>query len=77
MKKVSSVIIGVFLVLLGLILVKTNLKAGWFDFQSAAAMSGAQFVLYRGTGVKVIYALTRLMLKNNVKYGFEPVIPPY
>ncbi|MEI6597031.1 MAG: glycoside hydrolase family 5 protein [bacterium] len=32
MKKVSSVIIGVFLVLFGLILVKTNLRAAWYDF---------------------------------------------
>ncbi len=57
--------------------VELNEQANWFDFQTAAAMSGAQFALYRGTGVKVIYALTRLMLKNNVKYGFEPVLPPY
>ncbi len=57
--------------------VELNEQAGWFDFQTAASMSGAQFALYRGTGVKVIYALTRLMLKNNVKYGFEPIIPPY
>lgn len=57
--------------------VELNEQARWFDFQTAATMSGAQFALYRGNGVKVIYALTRLMLKNNVKYGFEPVIPPY
>lgn len=57
--------------------VELNEKAQWFDFATAATMSGAQFALYRGNGVKVIYALTRLMLKNNVKYGFEPVIPPY
>jgi seryl-tRNA synthetase len=57
--------------------VDLNERAGWFDFQTAASMSGAQFALYRGVGVKVIYALTRLMLRNNVKYGFEPVIPPY
>lgn len=54
-----------------------NEKLGWFDFQAAANMSGAQFVLYRGQGVKLIYALTRLMLKNNVTYGFEPILPPY
>ncbi len=57
--------------------VELNEQAGWFDFPTAAAMSGAQFALYRGTGVKVIYALTRLMLKNNVAHGFEPIIPPY
>lgn len=57
--------------------VELNEAAQWFDFQTAATMSGAQFALYRGTGVKVIYALTRLMLKNNARQGFEPVLPPY
>ncbi|KKQ32626.1 MAG: Serine-tRNA ligase [candidate division TM6 bacterium GW2011_GWF2_37_49] len=57
--------------------VELNEKAKWFDFETAAKMSGAQFALYRGLGVKVIYALTRMMLKNNVKKGFEPIIPPY
>ncbi|MFA6535048.1 MAG: serine--tRNA ligase [Candidatus Babeliales bacterium] len=57
--------------------VELNENAKWFDFETAAKMSGAQFPLYRGQGVKVIYALTRMMLKNNVKHGFEPVIPPY
>lgn len=57
--------------------VELNEKAKWFDFETAAKMSGAQFPLYRGLGVKVIYALTRMMLKNNVKNGFEPIIPPY
>jgi len=49
----------------------------WFDLTMATGMSGSQFVLYRGLGAKIIYALTRLMLKNNVKHGFEPVVPPY
>ncbi len=57
--------------------VELNDNAKWFDFETAAKMSGAQFALYRNQGVKVIYALTRMMLKNNVKHGFEPVIPPY
>jgi seryl-tRNA synthetase len=56
--------------------VELNEKNNWFDMQAAANMSGAQFVLYRGLGSKVIYALTRLMLQNNVKYGFEPIVPP-
>lgn len=57
--------------------VELNEQAQWFDFQTAATMSGAQFALYRGNGVKVIYALTRLMLKNNARQGFEPILPPY
>ncbi len=54
-----------------------NEKAGWFDMEAGSKMSGSQFALYRGTGVKIIYALTRMMLKNNVKHGFEPIMPPY
>lgn len=57
--------------------VELNERAGWFDFQAGAKMSGAQFALYRAPGAKVIYALTRMMLKNNVTHGFEPIIPPY
>ena len=57
--------------------VELNEKLGWFDFDTAASMSGSGFVLYRSQGVKMIYALTRLMLKNNASQGFEPMLPPY
>lgn len=53
-----------------------NEKLGWFDFAAATQMSGTNFVLYKGEGLKLLYALTQLMLKNNVKYGYEPVLPP-
>lgn len=53
-----------------------NKTAQWFDLESAARMSGGQFVTYLGDGVKVIYALTRLMLQNNVKHGFNPIMTP-
>jgi seryl-tRNA synthetase len=53
-----------------------NETAQWFDLQIAAQMTGAQFVFYKTQGAKVIYALTRLMLKNNAQSGFLPVIPP-
>jgi len=49
----------------------------WFDLDVAAKMSGSQFVYYTTHGAKIIYALTHLMLKNNAKHGFNPVIPPY
>ncbi|MFA6527888.1 MAG: serine--tRNA ligase, partial [Candidatus Babeliales bacterium] len=52
-------------------------KLGWFDLTTAATMVGSQFVMYRGMGAKIIYALTRLMLQNNAKYGFEVILPPY
>jgi seryl-tRNA synthetase len=54
-----------------------NESLNWFDFNTAASMSGSHFVLYKNDAVKVIYALTRMMLKNNVLHGFKPVIPPY
>ncbi len=50
---------------------------GWFDFESAVKMAGSRFVFYKNEAVSLIYALTMLMLKNNMKYGFEPVLPPY
>lgn len=50
---------------------------GWFDFDSAAAMTGSQFALYKGEAVKLMYALTMFMLKNNEKHGYSLIIPPY
>lgn len=50
---------------------------GWLDFQSAAMMTGSNFALYRGDAVRLMYALTMLMLKNNMEHGYEPVLPPY
>jgi seryl-tRNA synthetase len=49
----------------------------WFDLETAATMAGSQFVFYKTMGTKVIYALTRLMLKNNAAHGFMPMLPPY
>jgi seryl-tRNA synthetase len=45
--------------------------------EAAAQMTGSQFVFYKSPAVNLIYALTRMMLKNNKKCGFEPVLPPY
>ncbi|MBM17925.1 MAG: serine--tRNA ligase [Epsilonproteobacteria bacterium] len=50
---------------------------GWFDFLGAAKMTGSNFALYKGDGVKLMYALTSLMIKNNMKHGFDPILPPY
>jgi len=49
----------------------------WFDFSAAAKMTGSNFALYKGEAVKLMYALTMLMLKNNIKYGFTPILPSY
>ena len=48
---------------------------GWFDFQAAARIAGNNFAMYKKDGVKVLYALTMMMLKNNMKHGFEPMLP--
>lgn len=61
--------------------VKNHLELGtalkWFDFETAAQITAGNFPLYMGDGVKVIYALTMMMLKNNMKFGYEPVLPSY
>lgn len=54
-----------------------NESLGWFDFDGAAKIAGSHFVFYRKDAVKLIYALAQLMLRNNVKHGFEVVLPPY
>lgn len=48
---------------------------GWFDFESATRISGSNFPLYKGDAVKLLYALAMFMLKNNMKHGFELVLP--
>lgn len=50
---------------------------GWFDFEAAAKMTGSNFALYKGDGVRLLYSLTMLMLKNNMRHGFTPILPPY
>lgn len=50
-------------------------KLGWFDFHAAAQIAGSNFALYKGDAVKMLYALTMLMLKNNMKHGFAPILP--
>lgn len=61
--------------------VKSHLELGeqnkWFSLEAGAKMAASNFVFYQGEGVKVIYALAMMMLKNNVKHGFEPVLPPF
>jgi seryl-tRNA synthetase len=53
----------------------TNLQ--WFDFQTAATMSGNNFAFYKGEGVKLIYALKMFMLKHNEMHGYSYILPPY
>lgn len=61
--------------------VKNHVELGkinkWLDFEAASVMTGSNFAFYRGDAVKLMYSLTMLMLKNNISYGFEPMLPPY
>lgn len=50
-------------------------KLGWFDFGSATRIAGSNFALYKGDAVKLLYSLTMMMLKNNMKHGFQPILP--
>jgi seryl-tRNA synthetase len=54
-----------------------NQSLGWFDFQIGAQIAESGFIFYNELGTKLIYALTRLMLRHNKKWGFTPVLPPY
>lgn len=57
--------------------VELGKKLGWFDFEAAVRMTGARFAFYQNEAVNLVYALTMMMLRNNMKYGFKPFIPPY
>lgn len=57
--------------------VELGAALGWLDFDAATRMTGSNFALYKGDGVKLMYALTMFMLKNNIKHGYDPVLPPY
>lgn len=49
---------------------------GWFDFERAAHMTGSNFALYKGDGVRLLYSLTELMMQHNMRQGYEPILPP-
>lgn len=51
-------------------------QLGWLDFKTAAMIAGSNFTLYKGEAVKLIYALTMFMLKNNMAHGYSPLLPP-
>ena len=57
--------------------VELNKTLGWFDLAAAAKASGEGFVIYKGDGLRLQYALVRMMLKNNARHGFTPMMVPY
>lgn len=50
-------------------------ELGWFDFRVGGMITGSNFPFYQKDAVKLIYSLASFMLKNNIKYGFEPILP--
>ncbi len=48
---------------------------GWLDFEAATKLAGANFALYKGDGVRLLYGLAMFMLKHNNKHGFNYVLP--
>src|SRR5690606_18373109 len=48
---------------------------GWLDFETATRLAGSNFALYKGDGVKLLYALAMFMLKHNNAHGFDFVLP--
>jgi len=61
--------------------IKDHIELGkeldWLDFEMAAQIAGSNFAFYKGDAVRLMYALTMYMMKNNIKSGYEPVLPPY
>lgn len=55
--------------------VELSEKLGWLDFEAATKLAGANFALYKGDGVKLLYGLAMFMLKHNNKHGFNYVLP--
>lgn len=49
---------------------------GILDFERAAKMSGARFVIYRGAGARLERALSNFMLDRARQHGFEETSPP-
>jgi seryl-tRNA synthetase len=61
--------------------VKNHVELGeqldWLDFGAAAKMTGSQFALYKKDAAKLVYSLAMLMIKNNIKHGYELILPPF
>ena len=55
--------------------VQLGAALGWFDFDAAVQLGGANLALYKKDGVRLLYALAMFMLKHNNDHGFEYVLP--
>jgi seryl-tRNA synthetase len=50
---------------------------GIIDFQTAAKMSGANFIMYRGKGAQLEWALLNYFINEHAKDGYEMILPPH
>lgn len=61
--------------------IKNHVELGkvndWFDFEAGVTMTAAGFPFYKTNAVRVMYALTMMMLENNARHGYMPMLPPY
>lgn len=56
--------------------VELNEKLGFFDFVRGAKISGSGWIIYKGMGARLEWALLNYMLDIHRKNGFTQVIPP-
>ena len=52
-------------------------KLGMLDFETAAAITGARFVVYKKQLARMERALANFMLDHHLDNGYEEVIPPF
>ena len=58
--------------------VDLGIPGGWLDFEAAARMSGARFVVMRGEMARLHRALTQFMLDLHTReHGYQEVYVPY
>jgi seryl-tRNA synthetase len=52
-------------------------KYNLFDFELGVKLAGAGFPVYRGKGAKLQRALIQFFLEENIKAGYEEILPPH
>lgn len=52
-------------------------KYNLFDFELGVKLTGAGFPVYRGKGAKLQRALIQFFLEENIKAGYEEILPPH
>jgi seryl-tRNA synthetase len=59
-----------------LVKLKAGEKLGLFDFARGAKISGSGWIVYKGMGARLEWALLNYMLDIHKKNGFTQIIPP-